>query len=171
MPLTFDEMMQKMREAPKKGERNPKLSAPGTYLLEIVSTQRKYGYNYSFTKQDQELFFADFKVIESNNTETKAGTLCTWKLRDPSTDGGNELQKFMLAATGVDPAALTGENEKLQTQAILLAFAAMHQSEALTALKQDDNFYVGLRVGCQTQPYKTKGGFDFTIHKFFPVKV
>lgn len=170
MSSSFDDMVEKMKKAPlRKG--GGEYMKPGLFDVEVLSTIRKMAWNAAFTVRDRELFICEFKILTSSTPDHLVGSTASWSCKDPSSDSGSgDVKTFCIAATGNDPRQVKDNDEKAQTQATLLAFAAMGEAEAFKRLGLPENFFVGRKLKLETRMIKTKAGKDFTKHTWSPYK-
>ncbi len=167
---SFDDMVAKMKKAPLRRGGGDYLGE-GLFEVEILSTIRKMAWNKAFTVRDRELFIAEFKITDSNNPAHAVGSSASWSCKEPSSDNGSgDVKAFCIAAVGKDPRQVKDNDDQAQTQATLLAFAAMGEAEAFKRLDLPENFFVGRRLRLETKLVKTKAGGDFTKHIWSPVE-
>lgn len=166
----FEDQLERMKKGGVGRGGKDWIEGDGLYEVEIIATQRKMGFNKTFTVRDKELFIANFRIISSTNPRHESGTSASWTCKDPSGDGGPDVKAFCIAACGLDPRKVKENDEAAQLQAAMLALAAMGEAEAFKRLDLPTDFFVGRRLRLETKTVKTKAQTDFTKHIWSPVE-
>lgn len=175
MSNDVDELIKKMRSAPRRSGGGNYIKGEGLFEVEMISTMRKMAWNKDFTVRDKELFIAEFKIISASSANQQVidahvpGTSASWTCKDPSAGGASDVQSFCIALLGVDPRTVKESDEKALNQATLLALAAMGYEEALKRVGIESSWFVGKRLVLETKVTQTKKNTDFTKHFWSPV--
>ena len=136
----------------------------GNYTVEITNVFVKPRF------KGGNVFVAEFRILESDNPEQKAGGTGSWvpKIENPNTFG--DIKSLMFACAGIDAKTVKNDDVKQHEQATLLAKAACGSEAAKKALDVEDGFLVGTKVRLECTGITTKAGTPFTRYGWSPAK-
>ena len=122
----------------------------GTYQVEVlkVFTMR--------SRQKDDLFIVECRILESENEKRPAGTKASWVVSFKHDSALGNIKGFVAAANGIDP----NDDERVTAEVT---------EEAVEMAVSDDNPLQGLTMGLVCTMVSTKAGNPFTRHDWEPV--
>jgi len=122
---------------------------PGKHLLEVQACKL-----IESTKQNTDMFVAEFEVVESTNDEMVPGTHRSWVVNFAHKPALGNIKGFLAAAFQCPDSEIDEE----------VCFGAVAVPE-----KGEDHMMAGIKVRCEANTIQTKSGNPFTKCTYFPV--
>lgn len=141
-----------MRSGLFTGANEAKVGGGGVYFLDGIYRVEVVRAFVMQSRKKEDLFIAEFKILESDNDARRAGMRCSWCVSLKQDAALGNIKGFVAAATDTDP-----EDDQEDWE------------EAIEMAVSKDNPLAGAIVDLEATTVKTRAGNDFTKHTWSPV--